>query len=135
MSFRIKCMQMHTSCNYRSVTETGNVTLYDFMHFNNRVSFFQLTAQQLSEKGEQLQLFQQQLQQTQQKLQLIQQQVRNVFLQCMHTNSTCVSSQGAEKEGEVVRLQHQLQETNTERIQLDGECHNGTCTRSKVMTG
>ena len=40
LSFRNKCMQMHISCNYRSATETGNVTLYDFMHFNNRVSFF-----------------------------------------------------------------------------------------------
>ena len=38
---------------------------------------FELIVQQLSEKGDQLQLLQQQLLQTQQKLQLIQQQVRD----------------------------------------------------------
>ena len=94
-------------------------------YFKDEVSFFRLIVQQLSGKGEQLQLLQQQYLQTQQKLQLIQQQVRDMFLQC---TGVCilighVLSQVA-KEGEVVQLQHQLLETNTERTQLDGECHN-----------
>ena len=50
----------------------------------------------------------------------------HVFLQCMHTNSTCVSSQSAEGEGEVVHLKYELQETNVKMTQLHGECFNGT---------
>ena len=50
----------------------------------------------------------------------------HVFLQCMHTNNTRVSSQSAEGEGEVVHLKHELQETNAKMAQLDGECFNGT---------
>ena len=52
----------------------------------------------------------------------------HVLLQCMHT---CVSSQNAEEEGEVVHLQHELLETNTKMTQLDGECCNGTLLKAK----
>ena len=54
-----------------------------------------------------------------------------VFLQCMHTNSTRVSSQSAEGEEEVVHLKHELQETNVKMTQLDGECLNGTLLKAK----
>ena len=49
----------------------------------------------------------------------------------MHTNSTCVSSQSADKEGEVVHLQGQLQESDTKKTQFDGECCNGTLLKAK----
>ena len=55
----------------------------------------------------------------------------HVFLQCMHTNSTCVSSQSAEEEGKVVHLEVQLLETKTKMTQLDGECCNGTLLKTK----
>ena len=54
-----------------------------------------------------------------------------MVLQCMHTNNTCISSQSAEKEGEVMHLQHELLETNTKMTELDGECCNGTLLKAK----
>ena len=56
----------------------------------------------------------------------------HVFLQCMYTNSTCVSSQSAEGEGEIVHLQHEFLETNTKMTQLDGQCCNGTLLKTKT---
>ena len=55
----------------------------------------------------------------------------HVFFHSLHTNSTCVSSQNAGKEGEVVFLQDQLQETTAKMTELDGECRNGTLLKAK----
>ena len=54
-----------------------------------------------------------------------------MLLQCMHNNSTCVSSQSEEKEGEVVHLQGQLLETNTKVTQMDGEWCSRTLFKAK----